>query len=95
MKEGEQTNIDKLTRYCIQGNQEWLPIPGGLCTPRYSSYQEEEVRQHLLACNKLGSQASNFKDPCIPDDCPPIARPSNLVWGRLLSLDEVVERLTR
>ena len=79
MEEGEQTNVDKLTRYRIRGDREWLPIPEGLRTPCYLSYQEEEVRQHLLACNKLGSQASNFKDPRIPDDRPPTARPSNPV----------------
>jgi len=79
MEEGEQSNIDKLTRYRIRGDQEWLPIPEGFRAPRYSSYQEQEVEQHLLACSKLGARASNFEDPRIPTAAPssPAVRPEN------------------
>jgi hypothetical protein len=63
MQEGAQTNVDKLTRYRIRGDQEWLPIPDGLRVPRCAPDQEQHADQHTLACRKLGKRASNFPEP--------------------------------
>ena len=63
MEEGAQTDVDKLTRYRIRGDRDWLPIPDGLRCPRYASNQEQQVDQHVLACSKLGRRASNFPEP--------------------------------
>ena len=63
MQEGVQTNFDKLTRYRIRGDQEWLSIPEGLRTPRYAPGQDQHADQHILACSKLGMHSSNFPEP--------------------------------
>jgi len=66
MQEGVQTNFDKLTRYRIRGDREWLPIPEGLRAPRYAPGQDQHADQHVLACSKLGTRSSNFPEPHPP-----------------------------